>query len=278
MLRQKHEHMRNLANKAARDYSHARWASKGQNVQQLSYDRHLADLYRESLYKFEEVAPKIRNFNDLEDFVYLRINHDRAKAFLYSCFMQESFKNKNDPCFASIRSVNIMDGQMADFLSGSRAKIFEDTKQQKNVRKRREALFGFARHSHRNYYEYVARLNDLVSEHQVNKALSLNAPMIKGETDLRKFDTNYNGKLVDGEIVPEARRLLDHQSFGRTKAPIFGFVVAIVGNTFFVRYCGCRKSWFVNAISRTTLSFHLHIQIQMETHTRHRTMDSKALN
>ena len=97
-------------------------------------------------------------------------------------------------------------------------------------------------------------------------------------TDLRKFDTNYNGKLVDGEIVPEARRLLDHQSFGRTKAPIFGFVVAIVGNTFFVRYCGCRKAWFVNAISRTTLSFHLHIQIQMETHTRHRTMDSKALN
>lgn len=188
MLQQKADYIEDMADALNEDITTRNWDSMREVYERSGYQTRLADMFRESLYKFEDVSMKVDNFDRLEEYVFLRMQQDRAIAFAMSCADIGEFEHRNDPCFASLRSMQIAQRDMGAFLSGFSGDVFKPTDDELKVQLSRSILRIELNRAQEAYLEYVIRLNDLVSDHQVNELLMVHAPMAAAEANLRRFD------------------------------------------------------------------------------------------
>lgn len=187
MLRQKRDYIQDESFEMQRTVSQKRWKSIDDALQQTSYYVILADLYQETLYKFEDLVLRERNFRALEEYFLLRIRHDRATAFWASCSRKKVLDNQNDPCLAARSTFGMTNGEMQDFIQNGRINA-GDSKEEAELKKRRLALS-----------EKLAQESDAVLNHvfgmpkfprfkDIQSTVDLSAKKTAAWAALRRFD------------------------------------------------------------------------------------------
>ena len=179
-VERKHEEIRD-------NFARIKWNSIDDAMQQLSYYANLTDHYQETVYKFEDVMSRSRDFDKLEGYFLLRIMLDRTSSFRNSCTFKKRYDAVNDPCAAASSSHLIAQGEVADYIAKTRVNV-ADSDAEADIKLQRSELQTRLYAASSNYLNYAERLQSPIFEDERAKVMGLNALMQAAQYDLDLFD------------------------------------------------------------------------------------------
>lgn len=193
MIKQKAEYIRRRAVEMDRTVAFKQWKSTGDALQQTSYYNYLADSFRETLYKFENMSVRGQDFDALYDYFMLRIRYDRAFSFLNSCAMKTYADDRNDPCFAARNTYNLTGAEMVTFVRQGRIDV-RDSKEETDIKGKRAKLADTLSDHSQKYYDHIFGLPNFPTQMDFDETSELVEGLMKHWSALTRFDAERAAK------------------------------------------------------------------------------------